>query len=164
MQRPFTIYFDAVGHRLRILRKDPDAVRLDARAEEIRAAFKHEFFAPSGRIAHNDQTSWALAFLYDPPRYETAGRDYFRRVSEETDSVIGTGFIGTPLLWRSRLGMLDLAEKDVPEPQSPRLAVPGGARGDLDLGAVEDALAEDGTIYDPDMNSYNHYAYGAVCQ
>ena len=27
-----------------------------------------------------------------------------------------------------------------------------------------DALGEDGTIYDPDMNSYNHYAYGAVCQ
>ena len=25
-------------------------------------------------------------------------------------------------------------------------------------------LGEDGTIYDPDMNSYNHYAYGAVCQ
>ena len=24
--------------------------------------------------------------------------------------------------------------------------------------------ATDGTIYDPDMNSYNHYAYGAVCQ
>ena len=27
-----------------------------------------------------------------------------------------------------------------------------------------DAMAPDGTIYEPDMNSYNHYAYGAVCQ
>ena len=27
-----------------------------------------------------------------------------------------------------------------------------------------DANRADGTIYDPDMNSYNHYAYGAVCQ
>ena len=27
-----------------------------------------------------------------------------------------------------------------------------------------DAIRADGTIYDPDMNSYNHYAYGAVCQ
>lgn len=25
-------------------------------------------------------------------------------------------------------------------------------------------MAPDGTIYEPDMNSYNHYAYGAVCQ
>ena len=40
------------------------ATALRARAEEIRAAFAHEFFSPSGRIAHNDQTSWSLAFLY----------------------------------------------------------------------------------------------------
>ncbi|GHA37715.1 hypothetical protein GCM10007989_36940 [Devosia pacifica] len=25
-----------------------------------------------------------------------------------------------------------------------------------------DAVQADGTIYDPQMNSYNHYAYGAV--
>lgn len=151
----------------RILGKDPEAVRLDARAEEIRAAFKHEFFAPSGRIAHNDQTSWALAFLYGlvPPQYETAGRDYFRRVSEETDGVIGTGFIGTPALLPAftRLGMLDLAEKMFLNRKVP------GWLYQVEHGATSiwerwDALAEDGTIYDPDMNSYNHYAYGAVCQ
>ena len=27
-----------------------------------------------------------------------------------------------------------------------------------------DAIKEDGSIFDPAMNSYNHYAYGAVCQ
>ena len=27
-----------------------------------------------------------------------------------------------------------------------------------------DAIRADGTIFDPEMNSYNHYAYGAVCQ
>jgi alpha-L-rhamnosidase len=27
-----------------------------------------------------------------------------------------------------------------------------------------DAIQEDGSIYNPQMNSYNHYAYGAVCQ
>ena len=27
-----------------------------------------------------------------------------------------------------------------------------------------DAIRADGTIFDPAMNSYNHYAYGAVCQ
>ena len=27
-----------------------------------------------------------------------------------------------------------------------------------------DALAPDGTMFDPGMNSFNHYAYGAVCQ
>ena len=27
-----------------------------------------------------------------------------------------------------------------------------------------DAIQPDGSIYNPQMNSYNHYAYGAVCQ
>jgi alpha-L-rhamnosidase len=27
-----------------------------------------------------------------------------------------------------------------------------------------DAVGSDGTLFDPGMNSYNHYAYGAVCQ
>ena len=151
----------------RILGENVEAARLDKRADEIRAAFKHEFFAPSGRIAHNDQTSWSLAFLYDlvPPEYEPAARDYFRRVVEETDGVIGTGFIGTPALLPAltRLGMLDLAEK-----MFLNRKVPGWLyqveRGATSIWERWDALTEDGTIYDPDMNSYNHYAYGAVCQ
>ncbi len=151
----------------RILGESVEAARLDKRADEIKAAFKHEFFSPSGRIAHNDQTSWSLAFLYGlvPPEYEPAARDYFRRVAEETDGVIGTGFIGTPALLPAltRLGMLDLAEK-----MFLNRKVPGWLyqveRGATSIWERWDALAEDGTIYDPDMNSYNHYAYGAVCQ
>ncbi len=151
----------------RILGEDQAAERLEIRREEIRNAFKMEFFTPSGRIAHNDQTSWALAFLYGlvPPEHEEAARAYFRRVSEETDGVIGTGFIGTPALLPAltRLGMHDLAEKMFLNRKVP------GWLYQVDQGATSiwerwDALAEDGTIYDPDMNSYNHYAYGAVCQ
>jgi alpha-L-rhamnosidase len=151
----------------RILGRDDEAVRLDARADEIRAAFRQEFFSPSGRIAHNDQTSWALAFLYDlvPDDYEDAGKGYFRRVVEETDGVIGTGFIGTPALLPAltRLGMLDLAEKVFLNRK-----VPGWLyqveRGATSIWERWDAITEDGTVYDPEMNSYNHYAYGAVCQ
>lgn len=151
----------------RILGRDDEARRLDARSNEIRAAFRNEFFSPSGRIAHNDQTSWALAFLNDlvPDDYKEAGKAYFRRVVEETDGVIGTGFIGTPALLPAltRLGMLDLAEKVFLNRK-----VPGWLyqveRGATSIWERWDAIAEDGSIYDPDMNSYNHYAYGAVCQ
>ncbi len=47
-----------------LIAEDAQAKALRDRAETIRAAFKHEFFSPSGRIAHNDQISWSLAFLY----------------------------------------------------------------------------------------------------
>lgn len=141
--------------------------QLRARAETIRKAFAHEFFSPSGRIAHNDQTSWSLAFLYGlvPPEYYEAGKAYFRRVVEDADGLIGTGFIGTPALLPALTlhGMADLAEKIFLNRKVP------GWLYQVDRGATSiwerwDALGEDGTIYDPDMNSYNHYAYGAVCQ
>ena len=150
-----------------IIGEEAEAIRLRNRAEDIRVAFRHEFFAPSGRIAHNDQTSWSLAFLYGlvPDDYYEAGKAYFRRVVEETDGVIGTGFIGTPALLPALTmhGMADLAEKILLNRK-----VPGWLyqveRGATSIWERWDALGEDGTIYDPDMNSYNHYAYGAVCQ
>lgn len=146
---------------------DPAAESLRTRAETIRRAFKEEFFSPSGRIAHNDQTSWSLAFLYGlvPPEYYEAGKAYFRRVVEDADGLIGTGFIGTPAILPALTmhGMADLAEKIFLNRKVP------GWLYQVDRGATSiwerwDALGEDGQIYDPDMNSYNHYAYGAVCQ
>ena len=150
-----------------LIGEDAQAAALRKRADAIRAAFAHEFFAPSGRIAHNDQTSWSLAFLYGlvPEEYYEAGKGYFRRVVEEADGLIGTGFIGTPALLPALTmhGMADLAEKIFLNRKVP------GWLYQVDRGATSiwerwDALAPDGTIYDPDMNSYNHYAYGAVCQ
>jgi alpha-L-rhamnosidase len=146
---------------------DPMEPALRKRAEAIRAAFKNEFFSASGRIAHNDQTSWSLAFLYGlvPQEYYEAGKAYFRRVVEDADGLIGTGFIGTPAILPALTmhGMADLAEKIFLNRKVP------GWLYQVDRGATSiwerwDALGEDGTIYDPDMNSYNHYAYGAVCQ
>lgn len=150
-----------------LIGKTAEAKALRQRAEVIRTAFRNEFFAPSGRIAHNDQTSWSLAFLYGlvPPEYHEAGKAYFRRVVEDADGLIGTGFIGTPAILPALTmhGMADLAEKIFLNRK-----VPGWLyqveRGATSIWERWDALGEDGTIYDPDMNSYNHYAYGAVCQ
>lgn len=137
------------------------------RAARIKDAFAHEYIAPSGRLAHNDQTSYALAFLHGliPAQHIEAAKAYFRKVIEDADDLIGTGFIGTPALLPalSKIGMDDLAERMLLNRDVP------GWLYQVDMGATTiwerwDALGPDGTIYDPDMNSYNHYAYGAVCQ
>jgi len=150
-----------------ILGEDEVEKGLSARCEEIRAAFVHEYFSPAGRLAHNDQTSYALAFLYDlvPEEHFDAAKAYFRRVIEDAGYLIGTGFIGTPALLPAltKLGMNDLAEKVFLNREVP------GWLYQVEQGATTiwerwDAIGPDGTIYDPDMNSYNHYAYGAVCQ
>lgn len=158
---------DLVATIADVLGEAEQAAVARARADEIRAAFQAEYFSASGRIAHNDQTSWALAFLHDlvPEAHVAAGKDYFRKVIEDAHYLIGTGFIGTPALLPAltKIGMNDLAEKVFLNREVP------GWLYQVDQGATTiwerwDALGPDGTIYDPDMNSYNHYAYGAVCQ
>jgi alpha-L-rhamnosidase len=150
-----------------VLGNKKEANRLKKRFAEIKSAFTREFFSPSGRLAHNDQTSYALAFLYDlvPAKYHEQAKAYFRQVIIDANYLIGTGFIGTPALLPAltKLGMDDVAEKVFLNRKVP------GWLYQVDSGATTiwerwDALAPDGSIYDPDMNSYNHYAYGSVCQ
>ena len=151
----------------KIIGKKKEVAALSKRHGEIKSAFVKEYFSASGRLAHNDQTSYALAFVYDlvPTKYFEAAKGYFRQVIIDADYLIGTGFIGTPALLPAltKLGMHDLAEKVFLNRK-----VPGWLyqveRGATTIWERWDALAPDGTIYDPDMNSYNHYAYGAVCQ
>lgn len=144
-----------------------DSSELHERASQIKAAFAHEYIAPSGRLAHNDMTSYALAFLYDliPDEHVAAAKSYFRKVILDADYLIGTGFIGTPALLPalSKIGMDDIAEGVFLNRKVP------GWLYQVDMGATTiwerwDALGPNGEIYDPEMNSYNHYAYGAVCQ
>lgn len=150
-----------------VLGEDEAAEKLTGILEEIRTAFEREYFSLSGRLAHNDQTSYALAFLYDlvPDAHFESAKGYFRKSIENANYLIGTGFIGTPALLPAltKVGLLDLAEKVFLNRE-----VPGWLyqveRGATTIWERWDAMAPDGTIYSPEMNSYNHYAYGAVCQ
>ncbi|MCZ7497290.1 family 78 glycoside hydrolase catalytic domain [Agrobacterium rhizogenes] len=150
-----------------VIGRAEQAERLANRADVIKRAFQSEYFSASGRIAHNDMTSWALAFLHGlvPEQHSEAGKRYFRQTVEDGGGVIGTGFIGTPALLPilTKLGMGDLAEKLFLNRR-----VPGWLyqveRGATSIWERWDSIGPDGTIYSPEMNSYNHYAYGAVCQ
>lgn len=143
------------------------AERMNAMAGKVKAAFASEFITASGRLAYDDQTSYALAFLHDliPADKQEAAKRYFKATIARSDGRIGTGFIGTPALLPAlvKIGEADLAadvflQEDVP-----------GWLYQVKMGATTiwerwDAIQPDGTIYNPQMNSYNHYAYGAVCQ
>ena len=63
----------------------------------------------------------------------------------------------------TKVGFLDLAENVFLNSE-----IPGWLyqveRGATTIWERWDAIAPDGTIYSPEMNNCNHYAYGAVCQ
>lgn len=150
-----------------VLGNASDAEHYKQRADQIRAAFADEFITPSGRLAYSDQTSYALAFLHDliPDRHIDAAKQYFRDSIAVSSGRIGTGFIGTPALLPAlvKIGAVDLAAAVFLQTESP------GWLYQVEQGATTiwerwDAIGPDGVIYDPEMNSYNHYAYGAVCQ
>lgn len=143
------------------------AERFAKMASEVEAAFQREFITPSGRLAYDDQTSYALAIVHDlipADKYEAA-KGYFKNTIARADGRIGTGFIGTPALLPAliKIGEWGLASEVFLQEEVP------GWLYQVKMGATTiwerwDAIQADGSIYNPQMNSYNHYAYGAVCQ
>jgi alpha-L-rhamnosidase len=143
------------------------AERMRKRAEAVKAAFAREFVTASGRLAYDDQTSYALAFVHDliPPEHVEAAKGYFRAAIARSDGRIGTGFIGTPALLPAlvRIGERELAGRVFLQEE-----VPGWLyqvkKGATTIWERWDAIMPDGSTHPEGMNSYNHYAYGAVCQ
>jgi len=143
------------------------ATRMSDMAAQVKDAFAREFITPAGRVAGDDQTSYALAFLHDliPADKHEAAKAYFKNAIHRTDGRIGTGFIGTPALLPA---LVKLGEQGMAGEVFLQEEVPGWLY-QVKMGATTiwerwDAIQPDGTIYNPQMNSYNHYAYGAVCQ
>lgn len=151
----------------RVVGDTATATRMDERAAQVKAAFAREFITASGRLAYDDQTSYALAILHDliPPDLLPAAREYFKATIARSDGRIGTGFIGTPALLPA---LLKIGETRLAAAVFLQEEVPGWLyqvkNGATTIWERWDAIQADGTIFEPDMNSYNHYAYGAVCQ
>jgi len=143
------------------------AERMRARADAVKAAFQREFITATGRLAYDDQTSYALAILHDliPPDLLPAAAEYFKATIARADGRIGTGFIGTPALLPA---LVKIGERNLAASVFLQEEVPGWLyqvkNGATTIWERWDAILADGTIFDPHMNSYNHYAYGAVCQ
>ena len=106
-----------------------------------------------------------------PPRPHSARpaagerASYFKATIARADGRIGTGFIGTPALLPA---LLKIGEPRLAAALFLQEEVPGWLyqvkNGATTIWERWDAIRADGTIFEPAMNSYNHYAYGAVCQ
>ncbi|MEY1557763.1 family 78 glycoside hydrolase catalytic domain [Yoonia sp. R2331] len=158
---------DLIAKIAKVLGHEDDADAYRQRAELIRASFAEEFITPSGRLAYSDQTSYALAFLHDliPSQHSAAAKRYFKEAVAISEGTIGTGFIGTPALLPA---LVKIGENELAAQLFLQTDVPGWlyqvTQGATSIWERWDAMAPDGSIHDPEMNSFNHYAFGAVCQ
>lgn len=128
--------------------------------------FRNEFVTPSGRLSVPTQTAHVLALrfgLVEGPARERAVRKLTELLAEAGNHLT-TGFVGTPYLNSvlSETGNNELAyrllfQKDYP---SWLYQVTKGA---TTIWEHWDGIKEDGSFWGGgDMNSFNHYAYGAI--
>jgi alpha-L-rhamnosidase len=155
---------DLLGRTARVLGKAEDAARYETQLAEIKTAFLREFVSPGGRVGENTQTAYALALhfdlLPDGLRAPAAAR-LARDVRERRH--LTTGFLGTPYLLHvlARFGYLGEAYMLLERDQYPSWLYPL-TKGATTIWERWDGIRPDGSFQDAGMNSFNHYAYGAV--
>jgi alpha-L-rhamnosidase len=134
--------------------------------EDVRQSFTDAYVAPDGTVLGNSQTGYALALgqrlITDPARERAAGEKFVAKLAE-TDYHLRTGFIGTPWLLPAltSIGRDDLAYTMLQHTDYPSWGY------EIEKGATTiwerwNSIMPDGSFGPVDMNSFNHYAYGAV--
>ncbi|MDR2177051.1 MAG: glycoside hydrolase family 78 protein [Treponema sp.] len=148
-----------------VLGKKEDAERYQKLREDIGEAYQKEFFTPSGRLAARTQTAHILSLAFDlvPAAYKQRTVDTLVSLLAEQNNHLTTGFVGTPFVCQvlADNGRLDLAYELLLKEDFPSWLYQV-TKGATTIWEHWDGLKPDGTMWSPDMNSFNHYAYGAV--
>jgi alpha-L-rhamnosidase len=155
---------DLLARTAAVLGKADDRARYEALLEKIKAAFVKEFVTPEGRVGENTQTAYVLALQFDLLPTDLRPRAAARLAAEIRERKhLTTGFLGTPYLLHvlSDYGYLDLAYMLLQRKEYPSWLYPV-TKGATTIWERWDGIKADGSFQDAGMNSFNHYAYGAV--
>ncbi len=132
---------------------------------EIRKAFRKRFLTPEGIPTGATQTSCVLALHFNLVTDEQRPgcvRELVRRVKNGGPK-LGTGFVGTPYLLQvlEDSGNLDLAYQLLERTEFPSWLFPV-TQGATTIWERWDGWHPERGFQNANMNSFNHYAYGAV--
>ena len=141
---------------------DKDAREYEELYENIVKAVRERYFE-DGVLTVKTQTAHVLALRFgitpDPQKTTAA----LVKLLKDNDGLLTTGFVGTPHLLHSlsENGRADLAYDLLLEERFPSWLF------SVNMGATTmwehwDGIREDGSMWEAAMNSFNHYAYGAV--
>jgi alpha-L-rhamnosidase len=158
-----------LANSARILGRADEANRYSEEAAAVRQAFTKQYFDADGKLqnAPETQTGYALAIAFDliPPELRARAGENLARLVREADGHLRTGFLGTPFLTQAldQTGHADLAAELLFQDSYPSWFYP------IDQGATTmwerwNSYARDKGFGDATMNSFNHYAYGAIGQ
>jgi alpha-L-rhamnosidase len=148
-----------------VLGKKSDVQKFRALHKQIVEAFNNAYVTPSGRLVGHCQTAYLLALAFDllPAKLRRKAFAHLVDLVEARDCHLTTGFVGTPLLLPvlTRFGRTDLAYKILLQKDYPSwlYTVRNGA---TTMWERWNSYTKEHGFGDVGMNSFNHYAYGAV--
>lgn len=128
-------------------------------------AFTQEFVTPTGRLSVPTQTGQVLSLMFGLVEGEAKERAVHKLLEllEEEKYHLTTGFVGTPYLNHvlSDNGKSEFAYKLLLQQDYPSWLYQV-TKGATTIWEHWDGIKPDGSFWSPDMNSFNHYAYGAI--
>ena len=161
----YYVSVDILTKAAKELGENDDYNRYTEQKEKIYNAILSQFFAPNGKLAVNTQTAYILSLYYNIYRNKEDILNGYKERLRLDAYKLKTGFTGTPLILLTLFdnGMDDQAYRFLYHEKFP------GWIYAINLGATTiwerwNSLLANGTISGISMNSFNHYAYGSVCE
>lgn len=154
-----------VSQAAAVLQKTEDEKMYKDVFEKVKEAFNKNYVTSEGRIASESQTAYVLALNFDllPENLRPKAIQYLVDDIKGRGNHLSTGFLGTPYLCHvlSQNGRTDVAYDLLLQETFPSWLYP------VKMGATTiwerwDGQKPDSTFQDVGMNSFNHYAYGAI--
>lgn len=149
----------------RILGEEEGCESLLRERDELIAAIRREFFTPNGRMVSETQTACVLALKFGivPEEHKDVVISTLRRCVEKRKGHLSTGFAATQYLLQTltKYGLEEQAQSIFLNRTCP------GWLYEVEKGATTvwerwNAILPDGTLFEPEMNSFNHYASASV--
>ncbi|HEX9018723.1 MAG TPA: family 78 glycoside hydrolase catalytic domain [Anaerolineaceae bacterium] len=148
-----------------VLGKPEDARRYFGLSAKAREAFQKRFVTADGTVTSGTQTAAVLALHFDllPAELRPAVVEALVRDIREHGNHLTTGFVGSPYLAfvLSENGRADVAYDLLNQQSWPSWLYPV-TKGATTIWERWDGWTEEKGFADPGMNSFNHYAYGAI--
>lgn len=147
-----------------ILGKTEDVITLSNLLPKIKEAWNHEFVTRSGRLVSSTQAAYAIGLVFGIIEEDMV--DIISQRLADDVSYFGhltTGFLGTPVLnyALSDFGNTKLAYQLLHNERYPSWLYPV-TKGATTIWERWDGIRPDGSFQTTGMNSFNHYAYGAI--
>ena len=147
-----------------IIGREEDQKELISLAEKVKTAYQKEFFV-NGKLKEKSQTAALMTLHFDlapAEAYESVCEDLLKNLKSKGNH-LSTGFLGTPLLLKvlTKIGQVDLAYEILETTTYPGWLYPV-TQGATTMWERWNSWNEETGFGEVNMNSFNHYAYGAV--